>query len=131
MYSVFDKILDNKSFPSTRWFNEYYVDERSGYEVYKKDGNLHLNINAAGFKKEDFDIYLDDGAINIKVYHGKEEEKDIEWIIRNTEKEITYSYTLPMDVDENKITASYEAGVLKIKAPMSEETKPKKIMIEW
>lgn len=121
MRNVVDKFFEDS-------WKEYHRSK--DYEVYIKDDILHLNIDLAGRKKEDFEITLEDDIINIKVNWNEENQKDIKWIIKNIREATTYSYNVPFAINGDKITASYEAGVLKIKAPKIKEIKPKRIKIE-
>jgi HSP20 family molecular chaperone IbpA len=43
---------------------------------------------------------------------------------------ISRSFTLPGNVDQEKISANFENGVLKIALPKKEETKPKSISVK-
>ena len=97
----------------------------------EKDFELELAI--PGRKKEDFNIEVDDHVLTISAETKSEENVKEE---NYTRKEFSYesfkrSFTLPETVNEDKINAAYEDGVLKFTLPKKEEALPKpKRMIE-
>jgi HSP20 family protein len=90
----------------------------------QKDSYL-VSLAAPGMKKEDFKIDVDGNMLTIS--SEKEETKE-EKEKRFTRKEYNYSsfsrsFTLPEEVNQEKIDAKYEDGVLKISLPRKEEAK--------
>lgn len=87
-----------------------------------------IEVNAPGFDKNDFQINVDNDRLTISVEHKMENEDKSE---RYSRKEFEYhsferSFKLPKDhVNENKIEAKYESGILKVTLPKAEEVKPK------
>jgi len=90
----------------------------------QKDDYL-VSLAAPGMKKEDFKIDMDGNMLTIS--SEKEETKE-EKEKKFTRKEYNYSsfsrsFTLPDEVNKEKIDAKYEDGVLKISLPRKEEAK--------
>ena len=78
-----------------------------------------LSVAAPGMKKEDFKIDVDSNMLTIS--SEKEESKE-EKDKKFTRKEYSYSsfsrsFTLPEEINQAKIDAKYEDGVLKISLP--------------
>lgn len=92
-----------------------------------KDSFL-VDVAAPGFEKSDFKIELNNDLLTISSEKKVNNElKDGE---RITKQEFSYqsfsrSFTLPEHVDEEKISAKYENGILSIDIPKKEEAKPK------
>lgn len=92
-----------------------------------KDSFL-VEVAAPGFEKSDFKIELNNDLLTISSEKKLNNElKDGE---RITKQEFSYqsfsrSFTLPEHVDEEKISAKYENGILSIDIPKKEEAKPK------
>ncbi|GEC72075.1 HSP20 family protein [Flavobacterium flevense] len=92
-----------------------------------KDSFL-VEVAAPGFEKSDFKIELNNDLLTISSEKKVNNElKDGE---RITKQEFSYqsfsrSFTLPEHVDEEKISAKYENGILFIDIPKKEEAKPK------
>jgi len=90
----------------------------------QKDEYL-VSLAAPGLKKDDFKIDVDGNMITIS--SEKEESKE-EKEKKFTRKEYSYSsfsrsFTLPEEINQEKIEAKYEDGVLKLSLPRKEETK--------
>lgn len=84
-----------------------------------------VSLAAPGLKKDDFKIDVDGNMLTIS--SEKEESKE-EKDKRFTRKEYNYSsfsrsFTLPDEINKEKIDARYEDGVLKISLPRKEEAK--------
>ncbi len=89
--------------------------------------NFELELLVPGRKKDDFKIEIDKNILTIST-EEKHEEKKVEetYAIR----EFGYAafkraFTLPKTIDEEKIKASYEEGILRFTFPKKEEALPK------
>ncbi|MGE5106324.1 MAG: Hsp20/alpha crystallin family protein [Sphingobacteriales bacterium] len=84
-----------------------------------------VSLAVPGMKKDDFKIDMEGNMLTISC---EKEEKKEEKEARYTRKEYNYSsfsrsFTLPEDVNKEKIEAKYEDGVLKLMLPKKEEAK--------
>jgi HSP20 family protein len=92
-----------------------------------------VEVAAPGMKKEDFNIELDN---NLLVISSEKEEQDEEKKEGEfTRREFSYqsfkrSFTLPKTIEDGKIVAKYNEGVLSITLPKKDEAKekPKKLI---
>jgi HSP20 family protein len=87
--------------------------------------NYTLMIAAPGLKKDDFNIDIEGNTISISC---EKEETTEDKDSRHVSKEYNYSsfcrsFTLPENVNRDKIDARYEDGVLKLTLPKKEEAK--------
>src|SRR5438094_234434 len=84
-----------------------------------------ISVAAPGLKKDDFEIDVEGNMLTISCEKEENrEEKDG----RHTRREYNYSsfsrsFTLPEDVNKDRIAAAYEDGVLKLTLPKKEEAK--------
>ena len=102
--------------------------------IKETDEAFHIELAAPGFSKEDFEVTIDNGCLNISAESSssKEEEED-----NYTRKEFSYSsfeksLELPDSVKEEDVKATYKDGVLSFNILKKEEAKaekPKKIEI--
>ncbi len=95
--------------------------------IKENETGFELELSAPGRKKEDFNIEIDDNLLTISSETKSENETKEE---NYTRREFGYtsfkrSFTLPESVDEEKIGASYENGILKFTLPKKEEALPK------
>jgi len=91
----------------------------------EKDFELELAI--PGFKKDDFNIEVDENILTISSEVKSENHTNEN---KYTRREFSYNafkraFTLPETVDDGKINANYEAGVLRLTLPKREEALPK------
>ena len=91
--------------------------------------SFEVEMAAPGMSKKDFKIELDNNLLTISSERKTEnEQKQGE---RYTKREFSYqafqrSFMLPKDVvDDEKIQAKYEEGVLRLNIPKKEEAKPR------
>lgn len=87
-----------------------------------------VELMAPGFKKEDFNIELDNDLLTISLEVKKENTEQEEG--KYTRKEFSYSsfrrsFTLPETINAEEINATYQDGILKITLPKREEALPK------
>ena len=87
--------------------------------------DYRVTVAAPGLKKSDFKIDVEGNMLLISSEKSESKEEKEE---RYTRKEYSYSsfrrsFTLPDDVRQDKIEASYEDGVLKLTLPKKEEAK--------
>lgn len=103
--------------------------------IKENDTTFTLELAAPGKKKEDFNIVVDENVLTISSENKVEKEEKAD-NGKYTRREFSYSsfrrsFTLPETVDEDKINAHYENGVLILTLPKREEALPKpKRMIE-
>lgn len=105
--------------------------------VRETNDEFYVEMAAPGMKKDDFHIELDNEMLTISSESRHEnEEKDGE---RITRREFSYqsfkrTFHLPKSVvDDDKINAKYENGILRVVIPKREEAKakaPRKIAVK-
>ena len=98
--------------------------------IIEDEKGFKLELSVPGFKKEDFNIDIEQGTLIISSEKKEESNKEEKNYSR---KEFSYSsfsrsFQLPENTDENNISAKYENGVLHITIPKKEiaSAKPKK-----
>ncbi|HBK71183.1 MAG TPA: heat-shock protein [Flavobacteriaceae bacterium] len=89
---------------------------------------FEVEVAAPGFNKSDFNIELNNDILTIS--SEKEINNEIKEDERVSKREFSYqsftrTFTLPELVDDEKITAKYDKGILSITIPKREEAKPK------
>lgn len=93
--------------------------------ITERKGDYLVSMAAPGLKKEDFKIDVEGNLLTIS--SEKEEEKQ-ETDEKYTRQEYSYSsfersFTLPDEVNKDKIDARYQDGVLNLVLPKKEEAK--------
>jgi HSP20 family protein len=112
-------------------WNEWFYDKKGkmatvpAVNITESDGKYQVMLAAPGLKKDDFHIDVDGNLITISAETKSEkEEKEAQF----TRKEYSYSsfsrtFTLPDNVEKDKIEATYENGELKLVLPVKEHAK--------
>ena len=125
MPSVFDDFFK----PWNEWFDNSGLPGRAmnvpAVNITEQKDAYLVSLAVPGLKKEDFKIGVDGNMLTIS--SEKEENKE-EKDKRFTRKEYNYSsfsrsFTLPEEINQEKIEAKYEDGVLKISLPRREAAK--------
>lgn len=111
------------------WFGGMETNNHAVPAVNIKENDTSFTIEFAvpGFKKDDFNIELDNDVLTVssELKESKETKEE-----NFTRKEFSFtsfkrSFTLPETVDGGKINASYEDGILRLFVPKKEEALPK------
>lgn len=100
-------------------------------DIYEKGGDYHIEMDIPGFNKEEISVETKDGYLTIKAEKKNEEteeDNDKNYIRRErTYGKYERSFYLG-DLDEDKIDAKFENGMLKITVPKKEEVDTKKVI---
>ncbi len=98
------------------------------------DEGDHFSITAElpGLEKGDIEISVRNGALEIKGEQKNEIEDKKEGYLRREYSSSSYyrNFKLPENIDEDKIEAKLEKGILKLSLPKIEEEKKEKKKIE-
>lgn len=117
--------IDDEEWPS--------LTMTEGLNVYEEDGIVLVEAPVPGIPEDKLDITYEDGVLHIQ---GRSEEKDEEKkknrVVHRMQRVTSFNYTtyLPRPIDEQKIEAAVNNGVLTVKAPIAEAAKPKKIPVK-
>ena len=92
---------------------------------------LALTAELPGFKEDDIDIQVEGGVLTIRgerKFEDKQDGKNYHRVERSY-GQFVRSFTLPNNVDRDRIKATFSNGLLEIELPKREEAKPKQIPI--
>ncbi len=124
---------------SGSWLNDFFDTDRffdsdvfrgqsvPAVNVKETDNAFEIEVAAPGLTKKDFSITVDNRMLTI----ASEKEETKEETEKNyTRREFSYtsfsrSFTLPENVKEEDVKASYEDGILKLSVPKKTITQPK------
>lgn len=118
------------------WFRESegFGDERfvPAVDIRETDDKYLIEAELPGIKKEDVHIEVKDGVLTIRGERKHEEEKK-EGNYTRIERaygQFQRTFTLPVNVEEEKIDAAFKDGILTVELPKGEKAKPKQIEIK-
>jgi HSP20 family protein len=100
-------------------------------DIYETENELVLTAEVPGIDEKDIEIRIEDNTLFVRVERKVEKETNEENYHRIERAYGTFarSFTLPHTIDQDKIQAEHESGVLKIHLPKKPETKPKNVKI--
>jgi len=125
-----------------RLFEDYYparTEERDivsstwapSVDIYESENELVLTAEVPGIKDDDIEIRLEDNTLTIKGERKFEKETKEENYHRVERSYGSFfrSFTLPAYIEQEKIEAEHENGVLKIKMPKKIEAKSRQVKV--
>jgi HSP20 family protein len=94
----------------------------SNFDMYEKDGSLHISIEAPGVNPDEVEIKISKDHVQLKSKSDSEEKKDSSddgktWYSRKSVSSFNYELSLPFEIDTEKADASFENGIISIAAP--------------
>jgi len=100
-------------------------------DIYETKDAMVVKAQLPEVNKEDIEIRLENGVLSIRGERKLQEDLKREQCYR---MECQYgafsrSFSLPRTVDQEKINANYKDGVLTLRIPKREETRPRQIEI--
>ena len=105
---------------------------RPSADIVENDNEYLIKADLPEVKKEDIDIRVENGVLTLAGERRVEKSTDGE---KEHRRETFYgrfarSFSLPEDVDVDKISAECSDGVLKVHLPKSDAKKPKSIEVQ-
>jgi HSP20 family protein len=105
-----------------------------GVDVREDADHLYVEAELPGFKKDEIDVTLENQTLTISAERKSETkeggEKKGDWLLRERRySRFLRSFTLPPTVDDQKVDAKLNDGVLTITLNKREETKPRRITV--
>ncbi|NIM59548.1 MAG: Hsp20 family protein [Candidatus Aminicenantes bacterium] len=100
-------------------------------DIYEKENALVLATEVPGLDENDIEIKIEDNTLTLigERKFEKETKEENYHRIERSYGSFHRSFTLPRYIDEDKIKAEYENGVLKIMMPKKSELKAKKVKV--
>nr|MBI3613136.1 Hsp20/alpha crystallin family protein [Nitrospirota bacterium] len=130
-YTPFDRQIDQllndtlglRSKPVTAWAPRC--------NVYEDEQRFVVEAALPGMDAKDLDIQVEDGVLTLTGERKPAHKPEQTYLVREIGTgNFSRSFTLPTNVDQGKVAASYKQGVLVIELPKREETKPRRITID-
>ena len=127
--SLLPSIFDDLDNPWTDLISNFRIGSNNfsvpAVNITSQNGDYLISMAVPGMKKDDFKIDYKDNLLTISC---SKEESTEDKNARYTRKEYNYtsfsrSFTIPNEVNSDKIDAHYENGLLSIKLPAREEFK--------
>jgi len=101
-------------------------------DLYEKDGVYHVECAIPGLKKEDFDVEVSENRLAISAkYQDDHSDKGARYHYREMRRgAFSRSISFPQEIDAERVSASYEHGVLHLTVPTAKPINAKKVAIK-
>lgn len=104
-------------------FGEDCVTASYPVDVSEENGTICVEAELPGFQKDEIEISLDNGMLQISAERKEEDTKRKKHVHERRFTRVQRRFSLPANVDDTKATAKFENGVLRLDLPMSESPK--------
>ena len=101
-------------------------------DISETDSAYLVKADMPGMRKQDFDITVSDGVLTINAEHAEEtNEKDNGRLIRQERSYGKFSRSLRIgsDVDDKKVTAKYQEGILNLTLPKEAKAQARQVQV--
>jgi HSP20 family protein len=101
-------------------------------DIFEAEGAVVLKAELPGMKKEDIEMTLTDSDITISGEKKKEEEvkrKDF-YKYERSYGSFCRTFSLPAEVQADKVKSTFKNGVLEVRMPKSEKAKSKEVKVK-
>ena len=127
----------NRMFSEPYWATRRMDDESDmgmwnpAVDLYEKDDHFVIKAELPGVDKKNILVDLKDRMLTISGERSYENEAKEENYYRRERSygKFQRAFTLPADVDSDKIKAEFRDGLLQIEVPKPEQQKPKQVTI--
>jgi len=123
-------------------FDNFFTEREEGKEIisgtwspsvdiHETENALVLTTEVPGIEEKDIEIEIEGNTLTLKGKreYEKETKKENYHRIERSYGSFCRSFTLPNYVDQDKIEAQHDKGLLKITLPKRPESRPKKVKI--
>jgi HSP20 family protein len=100
-------------------------------DIYETDDEVVVKAELPEVNQKDIDIQIENNTLILRGERklNKETKKENFHRIERAYGTFSRSFTLPGTIDQEKISADYKDGILKISMPKREDTRPKQIKV--
>lgn len=125
-----DNLFESPFFSSSAGQSQLFTGWSPALDLYQTNDDLVAVVELPGMRKDDIELSLHDGMLTISG-ERKSEKAEGEKAARSERfiGKFRRSVSLPTRVDANKVTATYQDGILTVTLPKAEEVKPKQIQV--
>jgi HSP20 family protein len=123
IWSPFSDMEREWRFDFPKFFTEVGTDFRPFLDIVKDDGELTVTAELPGIDPKDVDVALDGNYLTLKGEKSQEKEvsEDDRYVRERTYGKFHRRILLPEGVSADKISATYDKGILTVHVTLPEE----------
>lgn len=141
MDRLFDRFADGFGVPSLRGFLDVMPAWQGGIQngfaapavdIIEDDAAYHITAELPGMSEKDVDVSVDGDTLVLKgeKRQEREEKEKNRYLSERSYGAFQRSFTLPKNVERDKIAAVFAKGVLKVDVPKSAEARTQQRKVE-
>lgn len=100
-------------------------------DIYENNDSVIVKAELPGVTKDQISVEVKDGILSLRGERKFEKEVKEENYhrVERSYGSFQRSFSLPVSVDQDKVTAKFQDGVLEVKLPKKEQARPKQIQV--
>lgn len=99
-------------------------------DAIRRDDEIEFRFDLPGIDRDSLEVTIDQRLLTVRGSRSEEQSKDSNPVVRERLMgSFARRVTLPSAIDADKVTADYSDGVLTVRAPLAEGTRPRKVEI--
>jgi HSP20 family protein len=101
-------------------------------DIYENNDFVVVKAELPGVEKDRISVEVKEGILTLRGERGfdKELKKESYHRIERSYGSFQRSFSLPVSVDQEKVTARFQNGVLEVQLPKKDQVKPKQIEVD-
>jgi len=132
LHNQFNRFFSDPFIPSEMGWDEGIRNVwHPAVDIFEKDDKMVIKAELPGLDKKDFSLDIRNDVLTLRGERKYENEVKEENFYRKEMSHGTFvrSFTLPGDVDADRIKAEFKNGILTVEVPKPENRKPKQITV--
>jgi len=127
-----DRLFESPLAELTQSSNQFLSGWMPAVDLFEDKDSLHLKAELPGMNKEDIAISVHEGVLTLSGERKLDEKFQSAEVYRSERSlgRFQRTLTLPTQVDAENVKAQYKDGILTVKLPKAEQSKPKHIQIK-
>jgi HSP20 family protein len=119
------------------WNREFGEELKEGMwqppvDIYEDEHSVVIKAEVPDVEQKDIEVKIENGTLTLRGErkHSSDIRKENYYRVERYFGHFQRSFSLPQTIDQDKVQATCDKGILTITLPKREETKPKPISIE-
>ena len=119
------------------WNREFGEELKEGVwqppvDIYEDEHSVIIKAEVPDVEQKDLEVKIENGTLTLRGErkHSSDIRKENYYRVERYFGQFQRSFSLPQTIDQDKVQATCDKGILTITLPKREETKPKPISIE-
>lgn len=119
------------------WNREFGEELKEGVwqppvDIYEDEHSVIIKAEVPDVEQKDIEVKIENGTLTLRGErkHSSDIRKENYYRVERYFGQFQRSFSLPQTIDQDKVQATCDKGILTITLPKREETKPKAISVE-